>query len=71
MFKGIAQSASKFVSETLSRQLLESALRKQQMSSSFRRAAKCEITERNAGELREMLSDEKQPPDVFYRKKWS
>ena len=42
---------------------------KQQMTSSFRRGAKCEITERNPGKSAKWVSVEKQPPEVLYKKK--
>ena len=42
---------------------------KQQMTSSFRRGAKCEITERNPGKSAKCVSVEKQPPEVLYKKK--
>ena len=71
MFIGIPQSAYKFESETLSRQLVKSALRKQQMTSSFRRGAKREINGRNAGKLSICVNVQKQLPEMFYKKSWS
>ena len=50
IFTGVARSVVKFVSETLSNWLFQIAPRKKQKSSSFRRGAKCKITERIAGE---------------------
>ena len=71
MFKEIAQSAVELASEILSRQLLQSALRKHQKISSFHRGAKCEITEQIAGESPKKHCVEKQLPEVSYKKSWS
>ena len=52
------------VSDNISRQLPQSALRKKKMTSSFHRGAKCEITQLKAGDYTKCVSVEKQQPKL-------